>query len=146
MVRLRHAYLTKQLEALVARVDMLGGRRMTFDESRALYDAVAPTYAEAHFQAVLDRIATLLPGAGTLAERYDRPAVRGAGSGARQGYSVVGTSTLAGVYVAAVLSLPAIDPSVATNLGWPSRSGRQVGLAARLSGLYCRATRRRATS
>src|SRR5688572_18101972 len=37
MVRLRHTYLTKQLEALVARVDMLDGKRLSFDdETRVL--------------------------------------------------------------------------------------------------------------
>ena len=41
--------------ALRARVAMLQGKRFTFDEeSRALYDAVAPTHTEAEFEAVLD--------------------------------------------------------------------------------------------
>src|SRR5688572_5441928 len=44
MVRLRHTYLTKQAGALRTRVAMLSGRTLTFDEeSKALYDAVAPT-------------------------------------------------------------------------------------------------------
>src|SRR4029079_15294109 len=44
MVRLRVQYLERQLSALAARVRMLKGERMSFDdESRALYDAVAPT-------------------------------------------------------------------------------------------------------
>jgi hypothetical protein len=73
MVRLRHAYLAKQLESLIARVDMLGGKRLTFDEeSRALYDAVAPRFTEAHFDSILDRLGQVLPGAGTVAERYER--------------------------------------------------------------------------
>ena len=43
IVLLRHEYLHRQIEALRARVHMLSGVRMTFDEeSRALYDAVAP--------------------------------------------------------------------------------------------------------
>jgi len=73
LVRLRRAYLERQLSALVARVDILAGRRMTFDEeSRALYDAVAPRHTEAHFQGVLDRLGRLLPGEGSVAERYER--------------------------------------------------------------------------
>jgi hypothetical protein len=73
MGRLRHAYLVKQLEALIARVDMLGGKRLTFDdESRALYDAVAPTFTEAHFQSILDQLGQVLPGEGSVAERYER--------------------------------------------------------------------------
>ena len=39
--RLRHQYLERQLSALRARVRMLKGERLSFDEeSRALYDAV----------------------------------------------------------------------------------------------------------
>ena len=45
--RLRHQYLTRQLEALRARVAMLQGTKLTFDEeSKALYDAVAPTHTK----------------------------------------------------------------------------------------------------
>src|SRR5689334_11134213 len=42
--RLRHQYLERQLSALGARVRMLEGERLSFDEeSAALYDSVAPT-------------------------------------------------------------------------------------------------------
>ena len=70
--RLRHQYLEKQLAAMTARVRMLKGERLSFDEeSRALYDAVAPTNSEAHFQQVLDRLDKRFPGQGPLVERYD---------------------------------------------------------------------------
>src|SRR5215216_3199163 len=70
--RLRQQYLEKQLTAMAARVRMLKGERLSFDEeSKALYDAVAPTYPEAHFQEVLDRLAKRFPGAGPLVDRYD---------------------------------------------------------------------------
>jgi hypothetical protein len=70
--RLRHQYLEKQLAAMSARVRMLKGERLTFDEeSKALYDAVAPTYPDSHFQAVLDRLEKRFPGSGSLVERYD---------------------------------------------------------------------------
>jgi hypothetical protein len=73
MVSLRHQYLMKQLGAMRARIGMLSGVKMTFDEeSRALYDAVAPTYSESHFQATLDELDRLLPGPGPLIDRYDR--------------------------------------------------------------------------
>ena len=72
ILRLRHTYLRRQLEAALARIEMLRGASMTFDEeSRALYDAVAPTHDGASFlelQAELDR---LLPGDGSLIERLD---------------------------------------------------------------------------
>jgi hypothetical protein len=72
-VRLRHEYLTKQLGALRARVSILQGRKLTFDEeSKALYDAVAPTHAESEFEAVLKELESRLPGEGTLTERFDR--------------------------------------------------------------------------
>jgi len=72
LTRLRYTFLDRQLSALVARVDMLGGRRLSFDEeSRALYDAQAPSYDEAHFARVLDRLSARLPGDGPLAARYD---------------------------------------------------------------------------
>ena len=70
--RLRHQYLEKQLSAMAARVRMLKGERLSFDEeSRALYDAVAPTYPEARFQAALDGLEKRFPGSGPLVERYD---------------------------------------------------------------------------
>lgn len=70
--RLRQQYLEKQLAAMTARVRMLQGEHLSFDEeSRALYDAVAPTNSEAHFQQVLDRLDKRFPGQGPLVERYD---------------------------------------------------------------------------
>src|SRR6187549_447501 len=54
MERLRRHYLQRQLSAVAARIRMLAGERLSFDEeSRALYDAVAPTLPESHFQKIL---------------------------------------------------------------------------------------------
>ena len=70
--RLRHRYLERQLRALAAHVEALGGLRRTFDEeSKALYDAVAPLYDAAHFQAILDRIDRVVPGKGPLPARIE---------------------------------------------------------------------------
>jgi hypothetical protein len=70
---LRLQYLGRQLSALRARVAMLQGKRLTFDEeSRALYDAVAPVHKEADFEVVLKQLEARLPGSGTLIERYER--------------------------------------------------------------------------
>ena len=72
MERLRLHYLERQLSALRARVGMLKGERLSFDEeSRALYDAVAPTLPESHFQKILDTLDKRFPGTGPLVERYD---------------------------------------------------------------------------
>jgi hypothetical protein len=72
LVRLRREYLIRQLESLRARVNMLSGRRLSFDEeSAALYDAVAPTHDESAFESTLNALDERLPGPGALIERFD---------------------------------------------------------------------------
>lgn len=72
LVRLRHQYLRRQLEALAARVRMLEGETLTFDEeSKALYDAVAPVTSTAHFETILAELERKLPGEGPLVDRYE---------------------------------------------------------------------------
>jgi len=72
MERLRLEYLKKQLSALQARVRILHGERLKFDEeSQALYDAVAPRFPETHFQEILTRLEPKLSGEGTLLQRYE---------------------------------------------------------------------------
>jgi hypothetical protein len=72
MEQLRLTYLRRQLEAVSARLRMLGGEKLSFDEeSRALYDAVAPTHPESHFQGILDKLEKRLPGQGPLIGRYE---------------------------------------------------------------------------
>src|SRR5688572_18163916 len=57
LVPLRHRFLRTQLASLVSRVEMLEGRRLRFDEeSRALYDAVAPREPESHFRDLVARL------------------------------------------------------------------------------------------
>jgi hypothetical protein len=70
--RLRAQYLDRQLSSLAARLRMLDGERLSFDEeSRALYDAVAPTLLESHFQEIVAQLERRFPGGGTLAARLD---------------------------------------------------------------------------
>jgi hypothetical protein len=70
--RLRHEYLRRQLDALRARVGMLQGRKLSFDEeSQALYDASAPRHPESYFEETLREIDRALPGDGALIGRYD---------------------------------------------------------------------------
>jgi len=69
---LRREYLRRQLQALSARVRMLQGTRLTFDEeSQALYDAVAPRHPDSFFEDILNEIDRALPGGGPPIERYD---------------------------------------------------------------------------
>ncbi len=69
----RHRFLVAQLQALVTRVNMLLGTKYTFDEeSRSLYDAVAPTHTEEHFQNILSEMGELLPGTGSVPQRYEK--------------------------------------------------------------------------
>jgi len=70
--QLRRQYLTRQLESLRARVSMLTGTKLRFDEeSKALYDATAPTHTEADFAGVLKQLESKLPGNGPLIDRYE---------------------------------------------------------------------------
>ena len=51
---------------------MLAGRKLSFDEeSKALYDAVAPRHTEAEFQKVLAELDRKLPGQGPLLDRLE---------------------------------------------------------------------------
>lgn len=71
LVTLRHAYLDKQLAAVQARLAMLMGEKLSFDEEAArLYDATPPKLSEADFQPTLDELEKLLPGKGSLIDRY----------------------------------------------------------------------------
>jgi hypothetical protein len=73
LVRLRHKYLRTQLGSMAARARMLGGQRLSFDEeSRALYDVTPPHFADAHFDSLLARLDSLLPGRAPLRERFQR--------------------------------------------------------------------------
>jgi hypothetical protein len=72
LVQLRREYLQKQISALAARVRMLKGEKLKFDdESRALYDAVAPTYPDSHFDQIIAQLEAKIPGSGPLWQRYE---------------------------------------------------------------------------
>jgi hypothetical protein len=72
MGQLRRRYLERQLASLSARLRMLKGERLSFDEeSKALYDAVAPTLPESHFQQILSKLEQRFPGDGALVTRVE---------------------------------------------------------------------------
>ncbi|MCK6542763.1 hypothetical protein L6Q79_08790 [bacterium] len=69
---LRHTYLIKQLTAARTKIEMLNGKKYSFDEeSRLLYDAVAPTYDSTHFRAILTELEQKMPGHGNLTDRLE---------------------------------------------------------------------------
>lgn len=75
--KLRRAYLGRQLQAVRAMIDLLAGQKMSFDEeSKALYDVVAPAYDEAHFQGILQQLDEALPGDEDLYSRFNSFRIR----------------------------------------------------------------------
>jgi hypothetical protein len=72
MRKLRLMYLRRQTDAVMARIEMLGGRKFTFDdEARALYDATPPSNTEQYFQTLIDALSRELPGSGSVTERLE---------------------------------------------------------------------------
>ena len=70
--QLRHTSLLKQIVSVKARLVMLSGKKLSFDEeSRLLYDAVAPTFPESHYKTLLGELGGLLPGKGSVSERLE---------------------------------------------------------------------------
>src|SRR4051812_26120662 len=58
----RARFLAKQLAAVVARVEMLHGRRFSFDEEvAALYDVVDAGRPESHYTDILSQLEQALP-------------------------------------------------------------------------------------
>lgn len=69
-LKLRHKYLEKQLEAVKGRVEIVGGKKFTFDEeTNVLYDVTTPDYSLEHFESLIQELEEILPGEGTLTER-----------------------------------------------------------------------------
>jgi hypothetical protein len=69
--RRRHSFVSRQLASLRARVTMLQGKTLRFDEeSQLLYDVVAAKHSEQEFLGTLAQLGQRLPGSGPLAERY----------------------------------------------------------------------------
>ena len=71
-VRQRRQFLSKQVLAMIGRLDYHAGVKKTFDQStQMIYDAVAPEVPDEHYAAILAEIDKLLPGSGTLTERVE---------------------------------------------------------------------------
>ena len=71
--QLRAANLRTQLLAMQAKVAMLGGLKLPFDEESArLYDAVSPHHTRAWYEAIVAQVAHLLPGEGPASTRLQQ--------------------------------------------------------------------------
>jgi hypothetical protein len=73
IVQLRHQFITKQLSSLIARVDVLSGKKFSFDEeAKAYYDVEPPVFPEEHFQRLVNELGKLVPGSGSIPERVEK--------------------------------------------------------------------------
>jgi hypothetical protein len=69
-LKLRHIYLAKQLAAVKGRIELIGGKKFTFDEETSvLYDVITPNYSIAHFESLTQELNEILPGEGNLTDR-----------------------------------------------------------------------------
>ncbi|MBL7994451.1 hypothetical protein JNM05_03690 [bacterium] len=72
MDRLRYNFLAKQLVAIRTKIQMLLGKKFTFDEeSRLLYDAVAPKHDKNFFEKAMKVLDNELPGSGSVSSRLE---------------------------------------------------------------------------
>lgn len=66
----RKTYLQKQLTAMIARCELLAGQTLSFEqEALRVYDATPPKHSEAHFQKLLAKLESLIPGTGSIQQR-----------------------------------------------------------------------------
>ncbi|KAB2880406.1 hypothetical protein F9K33_05245 [bacterium] len=72
MDRLRYNFLAKQCVAIRTKIQMLIGKKFTFDEeSRLLYDAVAPKHDKYFFEKAMKELDNELPGSGSVSQRLE---------------------------------------------------------------------------
>ena len=73
ILQLRHQYLKKQISSLIARVEVLGGKKLSFDEeAKAYYDVEPPVFAEEHFKKLVAELETIVPGTGPIPGRVEQ--------------------------------------------------------------------------
>ena len=72
-IKRRAGWIKSQLIAYEERVRIFSGETRTFDdESQRLFDAVAPSYDQAHFEDIIQTLDKVLPGAGSIESRFDK--------------------------------------------------------------------------
>ena len=68
--KLRIEFLSRQMIALKAEIDVLAGVKFSFDqESKLFYDAVAPVHHREEFEKTITELEAALPGPGSLQDR-----------------------------------------------------------------------------
>ena len=69
---LRYKFLSKQILSLKSKLFLIGGGTLSFDEeSKALYDAIAPTHDENYFQNLITELDKELPGKEDILTRFN---------------------------------------------------------------------------
>ncbi|MCX6121052.1 MAG: hypothetical protein NTX44_05490 [Ignavibacteriales bacterium] len=72
ILQLRHHYLRKQFSSLIARVEVLGGKKFSFDEeAKAYYDVEPPVFAEEYFKKLVAELESIVPGNGPIPDRVE---------------------------------------------------------------------------
>lgn len=76
-VLLRANWMKAQLTAFGRRIKIFSGENVAFDkESVELYSVAAPVYPESHYQSLIAQLDALLPGKGTVPQRFQSLANR----------------------------------------------------------------------
>ena len=69
--KIRAGWMSQQLTAFGRRIRIFSGEYKTFDEeSKELFGISAPVYPEQHFKLLLDTLDNLLPGKGSIQDRF----------------------------------------------------------------------------
>jgi len=70
--KMRKIFLSKQVTAIKTRIEMIAGKKYNFDEeSKLLYDGIAPHLEQKHFAEILSELDNLLPGKEDVAKRFE---------------------------------------------------------------------------
>lgn len=68
--KMRRHYLIKHVQALKTMIEIVHGKKMTFDEeSEALYDAVSPHHDPLYYDSILQNLDGIIPGKGDISDR-----------------------------------------------------------------------------
>lgn len=76
-IKVRASWIHSQLTAFARRIKIFSGEYASFDEeSKELFGAVAPSYAEPRYQMLVSKLDSILPGSGSTDEKFQSLANR----------------------------------------------------------------------